>query len=181
MSDELNSIADTQTAWAIDPTHTSVEFAVRNLFLFMVKGSIATREGKIVIDAADSRRSSVTVVLQAASIDSGNQRRDAHLCGADFLDADRYPEIRFHSRQVAPGSDRDTLKIRGLLSIKDQSREVILEVSEIDRSCSPSGEHVAYYSARTELDRHAFGIRHMPGLIGRMLKVTINVQATRRE
>ena len=55
---------DTQTLWAIDPTHTTVEFAVKNFFFFTVKGSVTTLEGTIVLDAADIRRSSVAVVLQ---------------------------------------------------------------------------------------------------------------------
>lgn len=169
----------TGTIWAIDPTHSTVEFAISKLFFFTVKGTLATIAGEIVIDAANISRSSVSAVLKASSIETGNQRRDAHLRAADFLDADRYPEISFASTQVQRGLDRDTLSIQGWLTIKDESREVILDVSEVDRSCSPTGELVAYYSARTGLDRYAFGIRKMSGLIGRKLQITINVQATR--
>ena len=67
---------DQQTIWVIDPTHTTVEFTVKKLFFFTVKGSMATQEGVIVLDAGDLGRSSVTVVLQAAGIDSGNKQRD---------------------------------------------------------------------------------------------------------
>jgi len=172
--------AGKQTVWAIDPTHTTVEFAVKNLFLFTVKGSLDAVEGTIVLDANDIRRSSVVAALQSARVNTGNKRRDAHLRAADFLDADRYPEIRFQSTKVEPGTDRDTLRVTGGLTIKDQSKEIVLDVSEIDRSCSPSGEHVAYYTALAELDRHDFRLDYMRGLIGRMLKITINVQATRR-
>lgn len=171
---------DTQTLWVIDPTHTTVEFAVKNLFFFTVKGSVTTLDGTIVLDAADIRRSSVAAVLKSASIETGSKRRDAHLRAADFLEADRFPEIRFQSTKVEPGIDRDTLRVTGSLTIRNESREVVLDVSEIDRSCSPSGEQVAYYTALAELDRHDFGINYMRGLIGRMLKITINVQATRR-
>ena len=166
--------------WAIDPTHTNVEFAVKNCWFFTVKGSLETIEGTIVLDAADIRRSSAAIVLKTASIDTGNKRRDAHLRAADFLDVIRYPQIRFESTQVEPGSDRDTLRVTGVLAIKDKRKEIVLDVSEIDRSCSPSGEHVAYYSARTELDRHDFRVDAWRLLIGRKLQITINVQATRR-
>ena len=141
---------DTQTLWAIDPTHSTVEFAVKKFFFFTVKGSFATLEGNLVLDPADVRRSSTTVVLQSASINTGNKQRDAQLRAANFLDADRYPEIRFQSTKVERGTDRDTLRVTGALTIKDKTREIVLDVSEIDRSCSPSGEHVAYYSALTE-------------------------------
>ena len=171
---------DTQTLWAIDPTHTTVEFAVKNFFLFTVKGSLTTLAGNMVLDAADVRRSSTTLVLQSASINTGNRRRDAHLRAAGYLDADRYPEIRFESTKVEPGTDRDTLRVTGALTVKDKSKEIVLDVSEIDRSCSPSGEHVAYYGALTDLDRLDFGVDAFRLLIGRMLHITINVQATRR-
>jgi polyisoprenoid-binding protein YceI len=171
---------DTRTHWAIDPTHTTVEFAVKNLFFFTVKGSVTTLDGNIELDGADIRGSSVAVVLQAASVDTHNKKRDAHVRAADFLDADRFPEIRFESTKVEPGVDRDTLRVSGSLTIKDRKKEIILDVSEIDRSCSPSGEQVAYYTALAQLDRHDFGVDYLRGLIGRVLNVTINVQATRR-
>ncbi len=179
MQPQQRMATDTQTLWAIDPTHTTVEFAVKNLFFFTVKGSLEVREGSIVLDPADVRRSSTTVVLQSASINTGNKRRDAHLRAANYLDADRYPEIRFESTKVERGTDRDTLRVTGALTIKDKSKEIVLDVSEIDRSCSPSGEHVEYYSARTDLDRLDFRVDAMRLLIGRMLQITISLQATR--
>ncbi len=176
----LKQIAtDTQKLWAIDPTHTTVDFAVRSLFFFTVKGSLNTLEGKAALDPADIRNSSTTVVLQSASINTGNKRRDARLRAPDFLDADRYPEIRFESTKVERGTDRDTLRVTGALTIKDKSKEIVLDVSEIDRSCSPSGEHIEYYSARTDLDRLDFRVDAVRLLIGRMLQITISLQATR--
>jgi polyisoprenoid-binding protein YceI len=170
-----------QTHWVIDPTHSTVEFAVKNLFFFVVQGSVAIREGTIVLDATDIGQASVTAVLQSSSIATKKPRRDAHLRAADFLAADRYPEIRFQSTKVERGTDRDTLRVHGSLTIKDQSREIVLDVSEIDRSRSPSGEQIAYYTATAELDRYDFGIDKLRSLIGRLLKITINVQATRMD
>lgn len=166
--------------WAIDPTHSTVEFSVKNLFLFTVKGSITIQGGDLVIDAADAGGSSVAVTLNASSINTGNNQRDAHLRAPNLLDADRYPEIHFQSTKVEPGSDRDTLRVTGLVTIKGSSREIVLDASDIDRSRSPGGEHVAYYTALAELDRHDFGINYMRGLIGRMVKIKINLQASRR-
>ena len=170
---------DSQTRWAIDPTHSTVEFAAKKLLFFTVKGSLTIVEGSLVLDPADVRHSSAVIVLQSASINTGNKRRDAHLRAADFPDGDRYPEIRFESTKVEPGTDRDTLRVTGALTIKDKSKEIVLDVSEIDRSCSPSGEHVAYYSALTNIDRLDFHVDALRLLIGRKLQVMINVQATR--
>jgi polyisoprenoid-binding protein YceI len=166
-----------QTLWAVDPSHTTVEFAIKNFWITTVKGSIEVSEGTIVRDP-DLSRSSVTILLNPASI-KRNKQRDAHLRSAVYLDADRYPEIRFESTKVERGTDRDTLRVTGALTIKGASKEIVLDVSEIDRSCSPSGEHVEYFSATTALDRRDFKIDAMPLVLGRRLKVTINLQATR--
>ena len=173
-------VTDTRTHWAIDPTHTTVEFAVKNLFLFTVNGSLAVQSGELVLDASDVGGSSVTASLEATSINTSNKRRDEHLRAAAFLDAEHCPEIRFQSTKVEPGMDRDTLRVTGTLTIRERTKEIVLEVSDIDRSCSPNGEQVAYFTALTDLDRHDFGISSMRGLIGGKLKVTINLQATRR-
>lgn len=166
--------------WVFDPSHTSVEFSVKNFFFFTVKGSLTDFTGTIVLDESDIRRSSVTATIKAASIQTGIRKRDAHLRSADYLDAERYPEIHFQSTKVERGRDRDTLRITGTLTIKGKSHEIVLDVTEVDRSRSPSGQEVAYYNAQVELDRFAFGVKHLPGLIGRTLKVTINVQALRQ-
>jgi polyisoprenoid-binding protein YceI len=179
MQPQKQMATDPQKLWAIDPTHTTVEFAVRSLFFFTVKGCLNALEGNAVLDQADVRNSSTTVVLKSTSIDTGNKRRDALLRAANFLDVARYPEIRFQSTKVERGTDRDTLRVTGALTIKDRSKEIVLDVNEIDKSCSPSGEHIAYYGARTNLDRLDFHVNAMRLLIGRKVQITINVQATR--
>jgi len=172
--------SEAQTVWLIDAAHTTVEFTVKNFFFFNVKGRFSSLAGNMLLDESDIAGSSVTASIKAASIDTGLKRRDAHLRSADFLQVDRYPDIRFESTKVEPGRDRDTLRVTGMLTIKETSREVLLEVNVIDRSCSPNGEQVVYYTALTELDRFDFDITYGRGLIGRSLKITINVQAGRQ-
>jgi polyisoprenoid-binding protein YceI len=70
------------------------------------------------------------------------------------------------------------LRVKGSLTVAGKSGTVELDVSEVDRSRSPHGEGVIYYCATTELDRFDFGINYGRGVIGRLLKVTINVQAS---
>lgn len=171
---------ESQRIWSFDPAYTTVEFSVRNLLFFTVNGRFTALEGTIVLDEADISRSSVAAIIKADSINSGNAQRDAHLRSAHFLEVTTYPDIQFHSSRVASGQDRDTLEVTGSLTVKGKSREVVLNVSEVDRSRSPKGEEFVYYSATAEIDRFDFGINYMRGIIGRLLKVTINVQASRR-
>jgi polyisoprenoid-binding protein YceI len=166
--------------WRFDPSHTVVEFSIRNLF-FTAKGKLSALEGAIFLDENDITKSSVTASLRSNSIDTGIGRRDSHLRSADFLDASNHPLIQFQSSSVGPGRDRDLISVKGVLSIRGKSSEVELEVSEVDRSKSPRGEQVIYYCATGELDRSRFGINYGLGVIGRRIKVVINVQASKEE
>lgn len=171
----------TQTTriWNFEPGYTTVEFVVRNLW-YKVKGSFREIEGVIELDENDVSRSLVNATIRASSIDTGNKRRDTHLLASDFLDVEKFPNIEFKSTSVARGKDRDSLDLQGTLIVRDKSVPIALAVNEMDRSRSPRGEEFVYYSATAELDRYACGISYGRGLIGRKLKVTINVQATSR-
>ena len=163
--------------WIFDPAYSTVEFSIRNLW-FTVHGRFGAVEGSIVLDQSDLSRSSVTAVIKADSIDTGNKRRDAHLRTRDFFDVENFPDIEFRSTKVERGRDRDSLNLEGRLTIKGNTQTVKLNVNEMDHSRSPRGEEFVYYSATTEIDRFAFGFDYGRLLIGRTLKVTINVQAS---
>jgi polyisoprenoid-binding protein YceI len=173
-------IRQTQAISIIEPRYTVAQFSVKNFLFFNVSGSFARVTGIIVRDDLDIRRSSVEAVIEADGVDTGIKRRDAHLRGPDFLDSSQYPEIRFQSTSVEKGTDRDTLRVTGLLTIKGKSREVVFDVTEVDRSRSPQGEYVTYYFAVTRINRHDFGVSHSRGIIGSRVDIRINVQATRQ-
>ena len=166
-----------QRVWTFDPVYTTVEFSIRNLW-FTVKGRFKDLQGAIVLDEYDVSRSSVTATIRAESIDTGNKRRDGHLLLKSFFDVENFPEIEFKSTRVGRGKDRDSLDLEGELTIRDKTIPIALAVNEMDRSRSPRGEEYVYYSATTELDRCAFGINYGRGIIGRRLRVNINVQAS---
>ena len=163
--------------WRFDPAYTTVDFVVRNLW-YNVKGRFTELEGVIVLDEDVISRSSVTTKIKARSIETGNNRRDAHLLLRDFLDVETYPDIEFESSRIQRGRDRDSLDLEGTLTIKNKRVPIVLAVNEMDRSRSPNGEEFIYYSTTIELDRFAFGITYGGALIGRHVRVTINVQAS---
>lgn len=169
-----------QTFWRFDPEHTSVEFSVRTLFFFTVRGRLAVLGGNIVLDEANIGGSSVEATIRSSSVVTGNKRRDAYFRSASFLDANQYPDILFQSSSVEPGTDRDTLRVTGSLKIRGHHGTVQFNVDLIDRSRSPNGEEVIYYGATTEIDRAAFGIHSGRRLIGRTVKAWINLQAVRK-
>ena len=168
---------ESQRVWNFDPAYTTVEFSIRNLW-FKVKGRFRDLEGAIVLDEDDVSRSSVNATIRAGSIDTGNKRRDGHLLLKSIFDVENFPAIQFKSTRVGRGKDRDSLDLEGELTIRDKTVPIALAVNEMDRSRSPSGEEFVYYSATADLDRCAFGINYGRGIIGRRLRVNINVQAS---
>src|SRR3990172_6632097 len=94
--DGVRKVMNTST-WNIDTTHSGINFSVRHMVVSKVRGKFADWRGSVIINEDDLTLSSVEVVIQAASIETGVADRDQHLRSPDFLDAARYPEITFRS------------------------------------------------------------------------------------
>jgi polyisoprenoid-binding protein YceI len=167
-----------QSVWELDPDHSSVEFKVKKLFFLTVTGRMTKINGSIILDEESLKASSVEASIDAASISTGNQQRDAQVRSA-FLGVSDYPVIHFRSSEVGRGRDRDMLTVKGVLTVRDRNKDIVLDVTEVDRSKSPNGEEVIYYVAETELNRFDFGVHAWRGVVGQKLKVVINVQANR--
>jgi polyisoprenoid-binding protein YceI len=111
--------------YVIDPIHSVVEFVVRHLGLAKVRGRFNQFEGTINI-AEEPLQSSARVTIQAASIDTRDPDRDAHLRSPDFLDVERYPTLDWVSTRVRRDGDR--WLVDGDLTIRDVTRNVTLDV-----------------------------------------------------
>src|SRR6187431_3114495 len=87
----------TATTWKTDPTHTDVQFSAKHMMVTTVRGKFTDVEGTLSIDEAHPAASSGSFTVRAASLNTGVEQRDGHLRSADFLDAERYPDITFVS------------------------------------------------------------------------------------
>ena len=170
--------SSSRSVWKLDADHSSIEFTVKKLFFITVSGRLTQLNGSITLDEESINDCSVEATIGAASIVTGNQKRDARV-RSTFLEVNSYPTIHFRSTDVGKGKDRDMLTMKGELTIRDKKRAVVLDVTGVDRSRSPNGEEVIYYVAETELNRFDFGVNNWRGLVGQKLKVVINVQANR--
>ncbi len=142
--------------FAIDPAHTRVGFVARHLMVSKVRGSFTDVSGEIVI-AEDPVQSSAHAVMQAASITTGVEQRDGHLRGGDFLEIETYPTLEFRSTGLtAQGGNEFTL--HGELTIKGVTHPVDLAVEFEGVTRSPWGKDVIGFSAKTEIDREAWGM-----------------------
>jgi len=146
------------STWTIDPSHSLVEFSVRHMMVATVKGRFRSFRGTIRLDEANPENSSVEAVIDAASIDTNDEQRDAHLRSDDFLNVEKFPHITFRSKRVEMlGQDR--ARVIGDLTIRDVTREVALEVEYLGRTRDPWGKERIGFSAHTTINRHDFGVR----------------------
>ena len=146
-----------QQNWQVDGAHSAVNLTVRHMVISKVRGHFSKWNATLALDTADLSRSSVEVEIEAASIETGVGDRDAHLKSPDFLDAQKYPTLRYRSRRVEVVS-KERLRVVGDLTIRDVTREVTLEVEYSGMSKSPWGSTNAGFTASTKISRKNWGL-----------------------
>jgi polyisoprenoid-binding protein YceI len=146
-----------QQNWQLDGAHSSVSLTVRHMVIAKVRGRFTKWDAKLDLDTADLARSAVEVDLEAASIDTGVADRDTHLRSPDFLDAARHPSLRYRSRRVEVVSS-DRLRVVGDLTVRDVTREVVLDVEYGGQGKDPWGNQRVGFTARASLNRKEFGL-----------------------
>ena len=179
--------AGAKSEWRIDAAHSLVQFAVKHMMFTTVRGRFTDVQGLIHCpDEADPSRASVEATIAAASIDTGDANRDAHLRSEDFLDVERYPTITFRSTRVERMTE-DQLQITGDLTIRGVSREVMLDTTYNGRGTNPWGVEVVGFTAQTQINRKDFGLTWNAALesggflVGDKLDGLVEVQAVKQE
>jgi polyisoprenoid-binding protein YceI len=168
--------------WNFDTTHSGINFSVRHMVFAKVRGRFATWSGSVRVDPKDLTSASVDVEIDAASIDTGVGDRDKHLRTPDFLDVERFPKLRFKSGKVERVSD-ESYRVHGSLTIRDVSRDVVLEVEYNGQAKDPWGNTRAAMTAKTSINRPDFGLTWNQALeaggvlVGEKVEIELEVQA----
>jgi polyisoprenoid-binding protein YceI len=167
--------------WEIDPVHSSVAFSIRHMVAARARGRFNDFSGHF--DVRDPiERSTVEVTIRAASIDTSNPQRDAHLRSSDFLDVERYPEIRYSGRSVELTGENQGV-VHGELTVRGVTRPVDLAVELLDVAQLANGLWVAGLSARAVINRHDFGVSWNTALeggglmLGSEVRIEIEIEA----
>ena len=169
--------------YALDASHTSVEFVARHLMISKVRGKFTDVTGSVVI-ADRPEDSSVEASIAAVSVSSGDAARDEHLRSADFFDVATYPTIGFRSTAVEHVKD-DQWKVTGDLTIKDVTKPVTLDVEFEGATETPFGDSRIGFSASTEVDREAWGLTWNVAIetggvvVGKKIRLEFAVEAVR--
>ena len=167
--------------YQIDTAHTSVAFSIRHMTISTVRGSFQDFSGTLLYDEQNLANSSVDVTIQAASINTDNEKRDTHLKSADFFDVEKYPTLTFKSKQIKKQDD-------GFVAVGDLTMHGVTKVVEIPftfigKVTDPWGKTRIGFDGETSLNRKDYGltwgnVMDNGGLVvGEEVKISLSVQA----
>jgi len=166
--------------WQIDPVHTHIGFVIKHMMVSKVRGSFDTFSGEI-ITATDPLESTVSVTIEAKSINTGNTMRDDHIRSADFFDAENHPNITFTSTGVRHTDGE--FYVDGDLTIRGVTKSVALKTETPEFASTGPDKFKAGFSATTDIDRNDFGVSYngpIPGggmALGDKVQIVLEVEA----
>ena len=143
----------TKTKWAIDPLHSEVGFKIKHMMISTVRGNFNEFTATVDSDRDDFVDADIEVEINVASINTNNQDRDNHLKSDDFFNAESYPVITFKSKSYEGG------KLIGDLTIRDVTKEVVLDVDYNGTVVDPYGQTKAGFEISGEINRKDFGLK----------------------
>jgi polyisoprenoid-binding protein YceI len=148
----------TAAKYTLDASHSSATFSVRHMMITNVRGEFQKLSGKAVYDSKNPAATKIEATLDVASINTREEKRDAHLKSADFFDVEKFPTITFVSKRASAKGD-GALDVTGDLTIHGTTREVVLAVSEITpEHKDPWGNLRIGATAETKIKRSDFGM-----------------------
>ena len=167
--------------FTIDRSHSEVAFQVRHL-LSRVRGRFSEFAGTITFDPAHPGASAVNVQIQAASIDTSEPKRDAHLKSDDFFAVETFPTLSFVSTGVTSTRDGE-YAVAGDLTIRDVTKHIVLPVTFLGSAKDPWGKEKAAFEAEITINRKDYGLNWNAALetggflVGDEVKVSLAIQA----
>ena len=170
--------------WNIDASHSIAEFAVKHMMVSTVKGRFGTLEGVADLDESNPLASSVRASIDVASITTNEPQRDAHLRSDDFFNAEKFPAITFASKRVER-VDAENYRVVGDLTIRDVTKEVVLDTEFEGQVLDPYGNQRAGFTATTQINRSHFGVSFNGLLetggviVSDKVKITLHIEAVR--
>ena len=181
----MSTLATPQTAvstWNIDPAHSVAEFKVKHMMISNVKGQFAKVSGTLTLDESELTNSRIDALIEAASIETRDAQRDAHLKSPDFFDVEKFPTLAFKSSRISLVRDGE-LAVDGDLTIRGLTRKVTFNVEgPTPPAKDPWGNTRVAVSATTKINRKDFGLTWNAALetggilVGDEVTITLDIQ-----
>ena len=169
--------------WKLDLSHSSVGFTVPHLVVSSVDGRFKEATAKVSLDDADLTKSQVSVEINAASIDTGDSKRDEHLKGPDFFDVKTFPKLSFKATKIAKSGAG--YKLTGDLTIRDVTKSVTFDASVSAPVKTPWGNRARAAKLNGKIKRSDFGLKWNKALetggvvVGEEVTITVKAEVTK--
>lgn len=170
--------------YKVDPAHSQVHFTVAHLVMFKVRGAFTEFSGTAEADPASKTLQSVEATVSTSSVDTRIEKRDNHLRSEDFFAVDRFPQMTFVSTKVTGSGDNIT--IHGDLTIRDQTRDIVLQGRYLGSQKDGWGNEVAGFEASGKINRKDFGLTWNKVLegggltVGEEVEIGLEIQAKKQ-
>jgi polyisoprenoid-binding protein YceI len=177
----LSTSTAARATYQIDPRHTTVEFIVKHLMFSKVRGRFSGVSGTIFVPEGSTVPSEIDVTIDAASVDTRENKRDGHLKSPDFFDVANHPHLTFRSTSVSGSADH--LNVTGDLTLHGVTKSVQLDTTYDGAAVDPFGNSRIAFSATATINRKDYGLLlHAPleaggVLVGEDIKIELSIQA----
>jgi polyisoprenoid-binding protein YceI len=152
----METATSTTTKWAIDPSHSEIQFKVKHLMITTVTGSFKEFGAEAELEGDDLTNAQVSFWANTDSLFTNDEKRDDHLRSGDFFDCGKYPRLSFKSTSIEGGGS--DWKVTGDLTIKDVTKPVTLNVEWSGVARDPWGNTKAGLNLSGKIDRREFGL-----------------------
>jgi polyisoprenoid-binding protein YceI len=165
--------------FTIDTTHSNIVFLVDHLGYAKMVGEFQDYSGEFTFDPDDPDASSVSLTIQAGSVDTDHDKRDQHLTGPDFLNAAEFPTITFESTGVEVTGERRG-ELTGELTMLGETRPITLDVTFNKMAENPLPQYdkilTAGFSARGTIERSNWGVDSYVPSIGDEIRLILEIE-----
>ncbi|MCU7496966.1 MAG: YceI family protein [Ignavibacteria bacterium] len=172
--------------WAIDKSHTRIQFSARHMVISEVQGVFREYDLKMKVNGENFTDSSIEFKINPASIDTGVADRDAHLRSEDFFGAENFKEIRFVSRSIEK-ADEEKYRMRGDLTIRDVTKTIDLDVTYGGQIMDPYGNLRAGFNVTGTINRFDYGLKWNAlietggAVVGKNIKINCDVEIVKQK
>jgi len=170
--------------YKLDNSHTAVGFSVKHLMITNVKGEFKNYDAKFDFDAATKNFKSFSANVDTASIDTGIEKRDAHLKSDDFFSSEKFPKMTFVMKSYE--IDGDEGKMKGDLTIRGITKPVVLEVDDLATIKDFDGNNRIGFSLEGKINRMDYDLKWNKVLetggvaVGEEVKIIVDVEAVEK-
>lgn len=152
----IGGISYGQTTWEIDKAHSNIGFAVSHMVISETEGNFKEFDAQVLSPSEDFNGADVEFTAEVASIDTDNAKRDEHLKGDDFFNAEKHPQIKFKGKLKKTGAK---YQLAGDFTMKDVTKKVIFDVKYNGTVKDPWGNIKSGFKITGTVNRQEYGLK----------------------